>query len=486
MASLILGRRALLRGLGGVAIALPALEVMFDGKWLRAGPPPAIPTRYLVCFNGQSLGGDDDPLVSDYVPDKVGPGYDLKSALAPLSTVQGDVSVVSGMRIPSANGGAVPAGGRDDDFHISSLSALFSGVRSGPAQTVMGPTSDQLVADAIGTTTTFKSLVYRVQAAWYLSVAAPYGRDLMSYKPAGAGALPTPIPATVSPRQAFDSLFSGFVPPDNAAAQKQADFELRQRKSILDLVDKRSGKLLSRLGVADKARLQNHLDEIRDLERRVAAIPPVAQGACQKPGDPGPDPPLGGNQGSTFDQNLGYSGEEERAKVFCDLICMAFVCDLTRVASLMLSMAQSHLNMFALTGQASDLHEIGHHGLPGADVTLQMSKAIAWHVKHFAYLIGKLRDTKEGSGTVLDNTVAVLLHEGGHGYDPASGKQWSSHSTENMACLIAGHAGGLRPGKHVVATDKHPANVLVSAMNAAGVSATSLGEVSGRIDELFA
>jgi hypothetical protein len=148
-------------------------------------------------------------------------------------------------------------------------------------------------------------------------------------------------------------------------------------------------------------------------------------------------------------------------------------------------MAQSHLNMYALTGQASDLHEIGHHGVPGPNVTVEVSKAIAWHMKHFAYLIGKLKGTAEGTGNVLDNTVAVMLHEGGHGFDPASGKQWSSHSTENMACLIAGSAGGLKPGKHVVATGKHPANVLVSAMNAAGVASTSLGEVTGNVPELF-
>src|SRR5262245_14473828 len=109
MAKLILGRRALLRGIGGVAIALPALEIMFDGKRLRADTP-TIPKRYLVCFDGQSLGGDDDTLINDYAPNTVGPNYDLKSALAPLSPVQNDVSVVSGLKIPTAhdNGGAIP------------------------------------------------------------------------------------------------------------------------------------------------------------------------------------------------------------------------------------------------------------------------------------------------------------------------------------------------------------------------------------------
>ena len=77
-------RRSALRGLGGVAIGLPALEIMFDrhGEAYAQGQP--VPKRYIVAFGGQSLGGDGDPLHNDYVPSTIGPSYDLKSALAPL------------------------------------------------------------------------------------------------------------------------------------------------------------------------------------------------------------------------------------------------------------------------------------------------------------------------------------------------------------------------------------------------------------------
>jgi hypothetical protein len=106
-------------------------------------------------------------------------------------------------------------------------------------------------------------------------------------------------------------------------------------------------------------------------------------------------------------------------------------------------------------------------------------------MKHFAYLIGKLRDTPEGGGSLLDNVALVFLHEGGHGLDTATGERNSTHSTENMAALIAGRAGGLRGGLHVAATGKHPANVLITAMNAVGVGGTTLGEVSGPIAGLL-
>jgi hypothetical protein len=486
-----LNRRAVLRGTLGASVALPVLEIMLDGSGTAFAQGAALPKRYLVCFDGQSLGADNDPLHNDYVPNAVGRNYDLKSALAPLGTdnLKDEVSVVSGLHIPTANGGAVPAAGRRDDFHVSSLSPLLSGVRSPDNTASAGPTSDQIVANAIAGMAPFKSLVYRVQVGWYLGVSAPYGRDIISYKADSSGK-PVAIPPTVSPKAAFDALFTNFTPPADPNDAKKRDFELRARKSVLDLVRRSCETLIPKLGTADKIRMTQHMDEIRDLERRIAAIPPPAVGACQKPGTPGADPAIGGNQptdttsGANFDINTGYSGEEQRARVFCDLVHMAFACDLARVGSLMFTMFQSHMNMYPLTGHRCDLHEIGHGGDPMSKGTLGVSKAIAWHVKHFAYLVGKFRDTVEGGGRLIDNSVLLFLNEGGHGLDTSSGKTNSSHSTENMACLIAGRAGGLKPGQHVVATGKHPANVLITAMNAVGVPG-NLGEVTGAIPQLL-
>jgi len=310
----------------------------------------------------------------------------------------------------------------------------------------------------------------------------------MSYKDDGSGNA-LAIPATVSPKAAFDALFYNFAPQTDPDAAKKQDFLWRQRKSVLDLVRGNAERFVAKLGGADKKRIERHLDELRDLEKRVNAIPPVAAGACEPPTSVPMDPSLGGDQGTdangdnTYDTNLGYSGEEERARVFCDLVHMAYTCDLARVGSLMFTMAQSHLNMFQLTGQATDLHEIGHCGVPGG--TAAVSTAIAWHMKHFAYLIDKFKNTPEGTGNLLDNTAMVFLHEGGHGYDPGGAKDNSAHSTENMACLTAGHAGGLEAGVHIAATGMHPANVLISAMNAVGVQTDKLGEVSGQVPGLL-
>lgn len=482
-----LSRRAMLRGAGGLAIALPMLEIMWDDKEVRAAGEPL---RYGIFFVGQSLGGDNDPVHNLYVPTTTGLGYAATQALQPLfdAGVNDSVTVVSNLEIPYApnsNQSAAPAAGRISDFHISSLSPLFSGMRSDTNFNVRGVTSDQLVADTIGTTTVFKNLVYQVPAAWYLTNSAPYGRDIMSVKQDMSGLLE--VPGTISPRQAFDTLFYNFAPPDDAVIAAQLDFAWRQRKSVVDVVRSRAEALLGRLGGYDKLVIERHLAELRDLERRINTIPPAPGGNCQLPTDPGMDPPIGGDLTGAGDTNNGYSDEDTRAQVFMDMIHMAYTCDLTRVVALLMSMAQSHMNAYQITGIGLDIHELGHSN-SGMGTTNQVTAGIQWHMKHFGYLVNKLKTTTEGTGTVLDNCALVLIHEGGHGYDALDDKINSAHSTENMACLIAGGAGNLKMGHHIVApsSQRHPGNVILTAMNAVGLTTNTFGEVtSGPIAALI-
>lgn len=483
-----LNRRTFLRGLGGLAIGLPTLEIMLNRHGDAYAAGDRIPRRFLVAFNGQSLGGDNDPVHNMYVPDAVGPGYDLKVATMPLANygnIKDEISIVSGLLVPYNTGNGIPPAGWDVQFHTSALGPLLTGVRNkGPDDFPggNGPTADQLVADAIGQDTNFKSLAYQVQAAWYLSGgSAPYGRDILSYK-LDANDKVIPNPGQISPKTAFESLFMGFVPPDPAEAAQKA-YELQKRKSIIDLVRGDFETLIPNLGKADQVRMERHLDEIRDLEEKLKAIPPMQTEACMMLPHPGDDPPIGGDNeslgGMDFNVNNGYSDEFKRAQVFHDLIHMAFVCDLTRSVALLYTMAQSHMNIHPIAGHPYDQHELGHSGLGTAEV----SRVIAWHVDLFAQLVAKIRDTPEGAGSLLDNTAMVLLHEGGHGWDPA-GKDNSSHSTENMACMIAGRAGGLKHGIHVAAPGMHPGHVLNTAMRAVGVD-KELGEVVGVIPELL-
>ena len=164
---------------------------------------------------------------------------------------------------------------------------------------------------------------------------------------------------------------------------------------------------------------------------------------------------------------------------------MAFVCDLTRVATLMITYWQSFMNVAPLTGFSSYAHLVNHGDAPAPAALVELEKMCSWHVDQFGYLVEKLANTAEGAGSVLDNCALVFLNEGGHG--PNGSTPYSSHSTEAMVALVAGGAGGLTPGQHVVApaAANHPVNVTISAMQAAGYTGDTHGEISGRIDGLF-
>lgn len=494
MPKLWLPRRTFLRGLGGAAVALPMLEIMLDGHGESlAAPGDPLPLRYLVCFGGFSLTTDGTPLGNAYIPAATGPGYPLGDSLLPLAThgVHDEVTMVSGLSIPCQlaqdENEPIPPAGRTVHFHAH-VNPVVSGNRSVPwtamdthIPTVTGPSSDQIVAEAIGGTTTFPSLAYRAQALLYASGSYPMNRDTISYRRNAAGEIERVVPV-VSPRQAYDALFLGFTPDDPAEAAAKA-LELDRRRSVLDVVDRRMGGLVDRLGAVDQARLQRHFDEIRALELRLDATGPEADGQCQQLPDPGDDPPLGGEpvNEEDYDVNSGYSDEDARLRLLCDLMHMAFTCDLTRSGSLMFTMFQSFMNVDPISGHAFGLHDLSHKG-----AAWQLADVIAWHVEHFAYLVAKLRDTPEGAGTLLDSCAVLLLNEAGAGVSYENGTQWSAHSTDSMAMLVAGGAGGLRRGEHVVAPGglDHPGNVIVTAMQAVGVD-EDFGEVSGAIPELL-
>lgn len=477
-----LPRRSFLRGLGGVAVGLPLLEIMEPS--VRAGGA-APPQRYVYAFGGCSLGLNNTERVT---PVDEGPGYSLGRAFAPLATlgIQDVVSVASGLLIPWDEGSGIPPGGRRVGFHASSPCPLTCGVASDPGgdEDATGPTSDQLVGEQLGEGRPV--LTYRVQPAYYRgdnSSGGARGR-ISAYRDESGGLVR--VDPTFSPQAAWSNLFSVFEPGDPAEAAA-TEFLLRRRRSVVDVVADDTERLVQKLGAADRIRMEQHLEELRALESRIDLIEPTGQ--CVKLPDPGLDPEIGpAVEDGSYGQGGAYSDEELRATVMVDIIHMAFTCDLSRSASLMFTYAQCFMNMNPIYGYPSDLHEISHYSMGGGEEGANcMADCIAWHVKHWGRLIQKLRDTPEMDGsTLLDHTALVLMFEGGFGYDPEGGTDGEAHSTENMIALIGGRAGGLHttPGRHLRAANRHPVELVNTAMHAVGYDGT-LGEVTGDFDTDF-
>ncbi|MGZ3455144.1 MAG: DUF1552 domain-containing protein [Polyangiales bacterium] len=485
------GRRAFLRGLGGIVVGLPALEIFQTRNGFGAPPGPR-PNRFVMSYAASSIGRDNygsDMTENMVVPATTGTGYALTRGLKALGEldIQGDVSIVSGLAVPwreQTDTGPVPPGGRNWEFHFNTIGPQLSGMR-GPATRdgkPQGETADMIAARALGMTLQ-PYLAYRVQPKSYEGdndIGGDAGAQSWKKDPSGELVRVDPVS---SPRLAYESLFTDPTLGSSSDAElKKAQFYLRQRKSALDYVANDANRLLPRLGAEDRVRLEQHFAEVRALEKRLEATM-VTGGDCKLPTKPGDDPPFGGAiVGGTYDPMQGYSNEDQRAEDLADIVAMAFACDLTRTASFMITVWKCYMNAYPYGMWKSDMHELTH----GAGPMESVADSANWCLKQWGRLVKKLKEKKDLDGSnMLDHTAMVLVLEGGHGWDPEGPKPRSAHSTENMVAYIAGRAGGLKPGQHVAAKGQHPAHVVNSALNAVGVPG-DLGEVKGNIPALFA
>ena len=385
-----------------------------------------------------------------------GAGYTVTTPLKPLEKLglMGDFSMVSNLRIPwnatSAEGADVPTGGAFRDFHGGGASPLLCGTRSTSASfKAASITSDQIVAGL--NKTTLGSLVLRAQPSWYLSGSDFAGRQYISYGDGGKA-----IEAQTNPGIVYHSLFDSFTPKDSRRASAARLRPARAPERALAHHRQARAHLGQARAPPTKLRLGAHFDEIRDLEMRIAADAARrrARNAKSRPRRPttcrsaATTPARAPTRIGT---NTGYSDEDARARLLADLIHMAFVCDITRVATLQITVFQSHMNVFKISTDfgmpiRADLHECGHNGDATTRGQLPVSMCLGWHIGHYAYLMDKLKKTPEGAGTVLDNSVVVFMPEAGHGIqlnDATSNFQ--THSVDRMVLLVGGRAGGLPP-----------------------------------------
>lgn len=473
-----LGRRTVIRGALGTIIGLPLLECMLrsDGEALAGGQP--LPSRYFLMQCPTSLVTSSSARIESMTPTRTGAGYDVTPVLSPLETrgVLSEVSVVSGLFIAPLD---VP-GGYNVDFHGQATFSIMTGLRSGFSGVTWRPqglSSDQLVAAEIGGATLLPYLYYQIDPEQGgISICYEQTRGF-SDEP---DIVWQEIAPEVSPASAYRRLVMGIAPEDPSAEDEAAALERRLRVSSLSYASDRIRALQARLGANDRRTLDEHLTRIRELERRIAATAstPIGEG-CR-------DPMLGGTD--PVDLPSGLANHDARADLFAELIQVAFACDLTRVitlggASLLTGAGMRH----ELWNDIGGLHADVQHGEPQGD----LDEANQWFVDVYARVLQRLAASTEGASTVLDNTAALFVMEGGKGMTADSqrsgdGGSDPNHSVDNAVMLVGGRAGGLAPGRHlsVAGRDLHHGVVFNTAMRAVGAE-VPLGEITGTLDELL-
>jgi hypothetical protein len=393
-----LSRRTFLRGAGlsgaAIRIGLPALNAMFNASGTAYAAPGkigdrAIESRFVLWFNGNGIPE------KYWIPRETGPDFQFTPCLNPLAPFRRDIHVITGLDSPAAR---LPGPGNS---HYPSMSALVSGqVYTGRG--AGGPSIDQVVAGNIGRESRFRSLQVGVcQESFGESIQRNLswaGRD-------------RPLPPEMIPHQLFDRLFGS----------KEAHW-VKREKSILDAVQEDTAALQSRLGSQDKARMDEYLTSVRDLERSIASLPPEYKTTVEQP-------PEGGD----------LKDWPRIAKLQSDLLVHALASHQTRVASYMLTKCQG-LSRFPWLGHTAQRHHEYTHGQVETPQGMRILRDICrWHVEEFAYLVGKLKATPEGEGTLLDHTCLLFVHEHAEA---------NIHKNNGLAVIVAGHAGKMKTGLH--------------------------------------
>ncbi len=449
-----IGRRTFLRGVG-TAIALPMLDAMVPSmmRAARAADPAAAPAlalpkrmAFVYVPNGKNM--------VDWTPTAVGKDFDVPAILQPLSAYRKDFTVITGLAHNQANG--LGDGGGDHARSAATYLTAHHPRKTSGANIESSISVDQVAADAIGDQTRLPSLELTCDKGQSVGVcesgySCAYQFNL-SWKSATQ-----PMAPEVDPQQAFNRMFAN---GDAGLSKEAIARRARYNKSVLDAVMGDAGQLQANLGTTDKRKVDEYLDAIRDIEKRIdhdgkfdIKVPTTEEA---------PVIPLDYN----------YT---EHIRLMYDLMALAFRTDTTRISTFIVAHDGSN-RPYPQIGVSDGHHDLSHHRNDEGKKKL-IAKINTFHTTQFAYFLDKLKSIKEGDGNLLDNSMIV------YGSAISDG---NTHLHNNLPILLAGKGGGtLAPGSHVRVKDDTPmANLYLSLLDRLGVSQENFGDSSGRLTEL--
>ena len=436
-----LPRRTFLRGLGAT-LALPLLDAMIPAA-TAAALTPARPVRRLG-YVFMPMGCDQ----TRWIPSRTGPLGDLPPILESLTPHKDQITVLSNLELRNAYPGS----------HATSNAAFLSAAKAKHTESsdyYLGTTADQLAARQIGHETQLPSLelsmdMLQTTGQCDNGYACVYQNNLSWSSPT------TPLPSEAHPRVVFERLFG----EGGSRAERQAS--LRRRASLLDLVAEDLAGLRLGLGAADRTRVNEYLETVREVERRIQRAEAEAT-ANNLPAD--------------LERPLGVPAlYADHARLMFDLQVLAWQGDITRVITFQLARETSN-RTYPEIGVPDPHHPLSHHG-NDPDKIARMAKINAHHVSLFAYFLDRLRHTPDGDGSLLDHSA--LLYGSGIG-NP------NVHDHTDLPVLVAGGGlGGLRHGRHIRYEQATPlANLHLTLLDKIGVQIDSFADSNGRANELF-
>jgi hypothetical protein len=432
-----LSRRTFLRGAAGATLALPLLDAMTPALTAMA-QTSAAPRRRLGCVyvpNGV--------IVDQFVPAKDGADFEISTILKPLEAFKDQLVVVSNLSRaePNAN-------------HAVSSGGWLTGARpkrtDGPDFRI-GTSIDQIIARQIGQDTTFPSIEVATEDFSGLLGACDPGYSCAYMNTLNWSSPTTPLPMEINPRVMFERMFGGGSTAEERFARMSTN------RSILDFVISDLKDLQSGLGASDRRRLNEYLDNVREIERRIQQAMTQTKVQADVPAEPVGVPDSYG----------------EHVALMFDLLAVAWQADLTRVFTFMMAREVSQ-RTYPELGIPEPHHAISHHG-DRPELIAKHTKLNVYHMQLFARFIARLRATPDGDGSLLDHSLIL--------YGPGMSNGNGHSGSPIPQAIVGGGAGSVRGNRHIRPAQVTPmANLLLSLSQKFGVDQTTFGVSTGTVD----
>jgi len=431
-------RRTFIRGMG-VSLALPLLDSMIPARTLFAQTAAKGTSRIGFVYIPHGA------IMDKWTPAAEGAGFEFTPILKPLEAFRDRLNVVTGLGHKAADTTAV---------HSLSPTTWLSGVRPKATQGVdayAGVTADQVAAQAIGQDTVLPSMELATEDHSGLigSCDRDYGciyMNTLSWRTPT-----TPMPMEINPRKVFERMFG----QGGSAAERMA--RIQEDRSILDAITKEASSLQVKLGPSDRQTMNQYLENIREIERRIQrAEKSQGDADLQLPSRPA---------GVPFDF-------EEHVRLMYDLMVVAYQANITRVITFMVSREVSN-RTYPQVNVSDGHHAISHH----QNRAEKMEKNVriqTFNIGMFREFVEKLKNTPDGDGSLLDNIVLL------YGSNMSNSNAHDHFPLPNL--VLGGAAGRLKGGRHLRYADHTPmTNLLVTMLDKAGVRQESLGDSTGTL-----
>jgi len=450
-----LSRRTVLRGMGA-AIALPLLDAMV---------PAIVQGREMAAVTGRtrftgiemvhgSAGSTEYGSVNHlWSPTTVGKDFEFTKILQPLEPYREYLTVISGTQCNAADPFTAEEVGAD---HFRSSAVFLTAAH--PKQTegsdiYNGTSIDQLYAQKYGQDTPLPSIQLCIEN---LDSSGTCGYNYScAYMDTISWANPTtPLPMTRDPRLVFEDLFGTGGSSEDRANRTKVN------RSILDSITRDMTRLKRSLDAKDTNRLNDYLENIREIERRIQKI--EAYNTAHGPERELPAAPIGVPD-----------SWEEHVKLMFDLQVLAFAADITRISTFKMSRDTSN-RVFPESGCLTPWHSASHHGERPETIEDQ-GKINRYHLQMLAYFADKLRNTPDGDGNLLDHTLVLYGSPMGDG---------NVHGHKRVPMVVMGHANGAVKGNLHIYGPKDPpqANILLTVLHKLGVDVDKVGNSTGTFD----